>query len=177
MPLPTHILLFSLLISSLFTPPSFSLYANKHDSPEWDEFGSSDFDEELDPGSWRPIFEPESSAADSRWDHDALYYAGLSKLVKAASSGDALTMDEASAAIESTAASGHPHYRSILGFLHAMGQRKERDMVKAFLYHYFAAEGGNTQSKMALAYTYFNQEVRTVYSPHSLFFFFLFFFF
>lgn len=134
-----------------------------HDSPEWDEFGDSDShksDEELDPGSWRPIFEPDSSAAGPGSDADGHYYSGVSKMVKAASSGEVSLMDQAAEEIEAAVAVGHPHARSVLGFLHGAGQMRERNKAKAFMYHYFAADGGNMQSKMALAYTYFKQDVK-----------------
>lgn len=182
------LVVFSLLIFSLFT---VSLYArpfvlflsqedlkdtanspddssssdpSHHDSAEWDEFGDSDAhksDEELDPGSWRPIFEPDSSSgADPGSVADAQYYSGVSKMVRAVSSGEVNLMDEAAKEIEAAVAVGHPHARSVLGFLNGAGQMRERNKAKAFMYHYFAADGGNMQSKMALAYTYFKQEVR-----------------
>ncbi|PON79152.1 Eukaryotic elongation factor 2 kinase [Trema orientale] len=134
-----------------------------HDSAEWDEFGDSDShksEEELDPGSWRPIFEPDSSSAEPASEPDAQYYSGVSKMVRAASSGEEGLMEEGAAEIESAAASGHPHARSVLGFLYGTGQMREKNKGKAFLYHYFAAtEGGNMQSKMSLAYTYYKQDM------------------
>lgn len=69
-------------------------------------------------------------------------------------------MEEAVAEIEELAMEkGNPHAQSVLGFLYGLGQIKERNKAKAFLYHYFAAEGGNSQSKLALAYTYYRQHV------------------
>lgn len=130
------------------------------DSPEWDEFGDADTktDEELDPGSWRPIFETDSDPA-LRSETDALYYSGVSKMVSSASSGDERTMEEAASEIEASAVAGNPHAQSALGFLYGMGQMRERSKAKALLYHHFAAEAGNMQSKMALAYTYSRQDV------------------
>lgn len=68
-------------------------------------------------------------------------------------------MDEGVSEIEAAASYGHPHARSVLGFLHGSGQMREKNKAKAFMYHHFAAEGGNMQSKMSLAYTYFKQDV------------------
>ncbi|KAJ1437785.1 Tetratricopeptide-like helical domain superfamily [Sesbania bispinosa] len=61
--------------------------------------------------------------------------------------------------IEAAAESGYPAAQSVLGFLWGMGLLRERSKGKAFLYHHFAAEGGNMQSKMALAYTYTRQDM------------------
>ncbi|KAI9091998.1 hypothetical protein K1719_027933 [Acacia pycnantha] len=47
---------------------------------EWDEFGDSDYHkckEELDPGSWRPIFESDTATiAESGTESEAIYYSG-----------------------------------------------------------------------------------------------------
>lgn len=138
------------------------------DSPEWDEFGDSDSphksEDELDPGSWRPILEPglttpAAGSADPGAELEVRYSSGLSKMVAAASEGDAQVMEEAVAKIEAAANEGHAHARSVLGFLYGMGMMREANKAKAFLYHHFAAEGGNAQSKMALAYTYSRQDV------------------
>lgn len=128
------------------------------ESSEWDEFGESESksEEELDPGSWRPIVEPESGAING---DESLYYSGVGKMVGAASSGELRLMEEASSEIEAAAKGGDPHARSVLGFLYQMGIGRERDKGKAFLYHYFAALGGNLQSKMALAHFYSRQDM------------------
>ncbi|PKI77827.1 hypothetical protein CRG98_001791 [Punica granatum] len=130
------------------------------DSAEWDEFGESETkpDEELDPGSWRPIFESDSELALAS-EAEELYYSGVDKMVSSVSSGDERPMEAAASEIEASAMAGYPHAQSALGFLYGMGQMRERSKVKAFLYHHFAAEGGNMQSKMALAYTYSRQDV------------------
>jgi SEL1 protein len=39
-------------------------------------------------------------------------------------------------------------------FLSASGYSVQPNDAKAFLFHHFAANGGNLQSKMALAYSY-----------------------
>lgn len=131
------------------------------DSAEWDEFGepeSQKSGEELDPGSWRPIFEPDSPASGTDAPED-LYYTALGKMMSAVSSGDLRLMEDAVADIDQVAAeSGDPHAQSVLGLLYGMGIMKETNKAKAFLFHYFASEG-NKQSKMALAYIYFRQEV------------------
>ncbi|XP_040996581.1 ERAD-associated E3 ubiquitin-protein ligase component HRD3A [Juglans microcarpa x Juglans regia] len=137
------------------------------DNPEWDEFGESDSphksEDELDPGSWRPIFEPGSSSAAGSSDpvpeNDALYISGVSKMLLAASSGDARLTEEAVGEIEATADEGNAHARSVLGFLYGLGMMREKNKAKAFMYHHFASEGGNMQSKMALAYTYLRQDM------------------
>jgi SEL1 protein len=138
------------------------------DSPEWDEFGESDSphksEDELDPGSWRPILEPglatpAAGSADPGAELEGRYSSGVSKMFAAVSSGDARVMEEAAAEIEAAGSEGHAHARSVLGFLYGMGMMRETNKAKAFLYHHFAAEGGNAQSKMALAYTYLRQDV------------------
>ena len=141
------------------------------DSPaDWDDFGDSDAhksEHELDPDSWRPIFEPDSiSTAHSPSESETLYYSGVSKMMSAVSSADVRLMEEAAGEIEAAAESGYPGAQSVLGFLSGMGLLRERSKSKAFLYHHFAAEGGNMQSKMALAYTYTRQDV----SPSFTFF-------
>lgn len=141
------------------SPPADS---TQNDSPEWDEFGDSgspQSEEELDPGSWRPIFEPDPFRPDPANNPDERYYSTVSKLIKSVSSGDTTLMDDAVSEIEESASRGLPHARSVLGFLYATGQMRKQNKAKAFTYHYFASEGGNMQSKMALAYTYFRQDV------------------
>jgi SEL1 protein len=129
------------------------------DAAEWDEFGDSDThksEDDLDPGSWRPIFEPSAEPqSPPQSESDALYYPGVEKLL----SGDLRLMEEGAGEIETAGESGHPAAQSVLGFLWGMGLLRERSKSKAFLYHHFAAEGGNMQSKMALAYTYTRQDV------------------
>lgn len=102
---------------------------------DWDEFGDSDTkrEEELDPGSWRPIFEPDSELADPATDDEAMYYSGVTKMVTAVSSGDPRLMEEAAAEIEAAAAGGYPHAQSALGFLYNMGVTRERNGAKAFM--------------------------------------------
>ncbi|KAK4775503.1 hypothetical protein SAY87_023464 [Trapa incisa] len=130
------------------------------DSAEWDEFGDTETktDEELDPGSWRPIFETDSDQV-LRPEEDSLYYSGMSKMVSSANPGDERLMEVAASEIEASALAGNPHAQSVLGFLYGMGQMRGRSKAKAFLYHHFAAEAGNMQSKMALAYTYSRQDM------------------
>ncbi|KAI4351037.1 hypothetical protein L6164_005426 [Bauhinia variegata] len=131
---------------------------------EWDEFGDSDSnksEEELDPGSWIPIFESDSAApaVELRTESAGLYYSGVEKMMSAVSSGDVSLMEEATGEIETAAEPGYPAAQSVLGFLYGIGHVKEKNKAKAFLYHHFAAEGGNMQSKMALAYKYFRQDM------------------
>ncbi|XP_074310777.1 ERAD-associated E3 ubiquitin-protein ligase component HRD3A [Silene latifolia] len=140
--------------------------ASDSDSSEWDEFGDSESDsdsslssssDDLNSGSWRPVLEPEPES-ESVPDR-GLYYSGLSKLIDAVSSSDVMMMQEASSEIETAAKGGDPHARSVLGFLYQLGIGRERDQAKAFLYHHFAASGGNLHSKMALAHTYARQHM------------------
>lgn len=141
----------------LLNTPNSPDDSTQNDSPEWDEFGDSGSphsEEELDPGSWRPIFEPDQAN-----NPDERYYSTVSKLIKSVSSGDTTLMDDAVSEFEESASSGLPHARSVVGFLYATGQMRKQNKAKAFTYHYFASEGGNMQSKMALAYTYFRQDV------------------
>lgn len=125
---------------------------------EWDEFGDSGSksEDDLDPGSWRPILEPDESNP-SLNNEESLFYSGLGKMVSAASSGEPRLMEEATSEIEAAAKGGDPHSRSVLGFFYQMGMGKERNKAKAILYHAFAAEGGNLESKMALAHIYARQ--------------------
>lgn len=127
-------------------------------SAEWDEFGDSDShksEEDLDPGSWRQIFEPSPTDPQPQSDTELLYYSSVSKLM----TGDARLMEEGSGEIEAAAESGYPAAQSVLGFLWGMGLLRERSKQKAFVYHHFASEGGNMQSKMALAYLYTRQDM------------------
>ncbi|XP_043696360.1 ERAD-associated E3 ubiquitin-protein ligase component HRD3A-like [Telopea speciosissima] len=144
-------------------PPSSAEDESSNDeSSEWDEFGDSDnkSEDELDPGSWRPIFEPDSVAGStSKSDDEGLYYSGIRKMVSSVCSGDPRLMEEATSEIEAAAVGGFPHAQSAFGFLCGTGRLREQDRAKAFLYHHFAAVGGNMQSKMALAYTYFRQDM------------------
>ncbi|XP_040998075.1 ERAD-associated E3 ubiquitin-protein ligase component HRD3A-like isoform X1 [Juglans microcarpa x Juglans regia] len=151
----------------VLTGEDFKQSFSSDDFPDWDEFGDSGSthksEDELDPGSWQPLFEPASpshatGSSNTSTALEALYFSGVSKMVSAASSGDARLMEEAAAEIENAASEGHAHARSVLGFLHGMGLMKQRNKAKSFMYHHFAAEGGNMQSKMALANSYAHQE-------------------
>ncbi|KAF5734566.1 hypothetical protein HS088_TW15G00058 [Tripterygium wilfordii] len=141
--------------------------ADSTSTGDWDEFDDSDSksDEDLDPGSWRSILEPDlvsnSGAASGAVEPDvADYYSGVQKMLEAVSEGEVRLMEEATTEIEAAAAAGNPHAQSVLGFMYGMGQMKERNKAKAFLHHHFASEGGNMQSKMALAYTYLRQDMQ-----------------
>ncbi|GMH14097.1 hypothetical protein Nepgr_015938 [Nepenthes gracilis] len=132
------------------------------DSFEWDEFGdaTSKSEEDLDPGSWRPILETDViTNLEYKTEEEALYYSGLSKIVTSVSVGNPRLSEEGESEIAAAANGGDPHARSMLGFLLRMGMGRERNQAKAFLYHNFAAQGGNLQSKMALAHTYARQEM------------------
>ncbi|XP_014516535.1 ERAD-associated E3 ubiquitin-protein ligase component HRD3A [Vigna radiata var. radiata] len=132
--------------------------AEPDSSAEWDELGDGDShksEEDLDPGSWRPIFEPPSGDPQPLSESDAAYYSAVDKLM----SGNPALIEDGAAEIADAAETGHPAAQSVLGFLWEMGLLRERSKGKAFLYHHFAAEGGNMQSKMALAYKYTRQDM------------------
>lgn len=80
-------------------------------------------------------------------------------MMGAVSRGDVRMMEEGVGEIEEAARGGHAHGQSMMGYLYNMGVLRERSKAKGFMYHYFAAEAGNMQSKMALAYTYTRQDV------------------
>lgn len=130
------------------------------DFNEWDEFGDSDDlrDEDLDPGSWRQMLAQEQVEGGSNRD-DVQYARGVRKMVDGIGDGDPDVLKEAVQDLQVAADRGHPHAQSTLGFLHGSGYGMDKDDAKAYLYHYFAAEGGNFQSKMALAYSYSRQQV------------------
>lgn len=149
--------------------------------PEFDEFIEADAksDYELDPGSWSPIFEADSSPylnfsnghggdgegegegeGEDDISYEEIYYKVVGRMVNAASRGDDRAMAEAASEMEAIAeVTGNPHAQSVMAFLYGMGIMRDRNKAKAFLNHYFATEGGNMQSKMALAYIYFRQHV------------------
>ncbi|WCJ30483.1 ERAD-associated E3 ubiquitin-protein ligase component HRD3A [Euphorbia peplus] len=74
-------------------------------------------------------------------------------MLVAASGGEVRVMEEAVGEIEEAAKAGNCHAQSVLGLM------RERNKGKSFVYHHFGADGGNMQSKMALAYTYSRQDV------------------
>ncbi|KAK6925303.1 Sel1-like repeat [Dillenia turbinata] len=147
--------------SSSFPPSDEDPISSDSSSSDWEDFDSSETkrDDELDPGSWRPIFEPDDTDSKPNTESELVYYSGVSKMVSAASSGEPRLMEEAAAEIEASAEEGNAHAQSALGFLYYIGMARERNKGKGFLYHSFAADGGNAQSKMALAYTYLRQDI------------------
>ncbi|BAT79177.1 hypothetical protein VIGAN_02200600 [Vigna angularis var. angularis] len=127
-------------------------------SAEWDELGDGDAhksEENLDPGSWHPIFKPPSGDPKPLSEFDDAYYSAVEKLMS-----NNLTLTE-DGVVEITigAETSHPAVQSVLGFFWEMGLLRKRSKGKAFLYHHFVAEGGNMQSKMALAYKYTHPDV------------------
>ncbi|RWW08064.1 hypothetical protein GW17_00028524 [Ensete ventricosum] len=139
------------------------------DSAKWDEFGdlepSLTATGDYDPGSWLPIIEstassPLSLVNSSSDPREALYFSGVRHMISAAAAAsDPADMEVAAAEIEAAASAGLPHAQSALGFLYGTGLMRPQSRSKSFLYHHFAAKGGNMQSKMALAYTYFRQHM------------------
>ncbi|KAH0459806.1 hypothetical protein IEQ34_010469 [Dendrobium chrysotoxum] len=132
-------------------------------SADWEEFGDPESisEDDHDPGSWRPIFEPSSAFPSNSSDdaHYSLYFSGVRDMIYAASSGEPSAMDAAASQIEVSASAGFPHAQSTIAFLYGTGLLRRHSRAKSFLYHSFAAEGGNMQSKMVLAYTYYRQDM------------------
>ncbi|KAL6584426.1 ERAD-associated E3 ubiquitin-protein ligase component hrd3a [Orobanche minor] len=143
--------------SSSNQPPPPDEIADFDDFPEFE----SKSDSVIDPGSWSPLFEPDLNLPNPHPDDDneVTYYNGVRKMVEAAAKGEYRIMEEAAAEIEAVAAVGQSHGQSVIGLLYNMGIGREMSEGKAFLHHYFAALGGNMQSKLALAYTYYRQEM------------------
>eukprot|EP00252_Welwitschia_mirabilis_P001496 TRINITY_DN1135_c0_g1_i1.p1 TRINITY_DN1135_c0_g1~~TRINITY_DN1135_c0_g1_i1.p1 ORF type:complete len:678 (+),score=132.79 TRINITY_DN1135_c0_g1_i1:342-2375(+) len=130
------------------------------DSGEWDEFEDAEdrTDEEFNPGSWKRVLE-EAFARENMSEIELMYISGINKMMNAVSEGLPDIMNEAVSDLQQAADAGNAHAQSTLGFLHGIGSGVEQSDAKAFLYHHFAAEGGNYQSKMAMAYTYYRQQM------------------
>uniref|UniRef100_A0A7I4C8R2 ERAD-associated E3 ubiquitin-protein ligase component HRD3A n=2 Tax=Physcomitrium patens TaxID=3218 RepID=A0A7I4C8R2_PHYPA len=149
--------------------PSDSLQGKAEDAPpEWDEFSDSQdsprTDEDLDSGSWSQVLE-EPSIWDSRNTKFAL---GIRKMVEAVDEEDPRMLNNAIEILRSEAVDGNAHAQSTLGFLHWMAIGVPYSDAKAYLYHEFAKEGGNPQSKMALAYRHYrNQEYEKAVKLYS----------
>lgn len=139
---------------------------DRADSAEWDDFGDSEpfrSELDLDPGSWRPILEPDDQTLPrpSADGGDSAYLSAVRKIIYASSEGDTRAMDEVASEIEA-AATDDMNSMSLMGFMYGVGMGKERNKGKAFLYHYFAANCGSLQSKMALAFFYLRQDVSSI---------------
>ncbi|XP_074559732.1 ERAD-associated E3 ubiquitin-protein ligase component HRD3-like [Curcuma longa] len=130
---------------------------------DWDDLGdpdpSSEANDDYDGGSWLPIIDSPFHANSSSDSSEALYSSGIHRMIAAAASSDPSDMLTAASEIEAAASAGFPHAQSALGFLYGTGLVRSQSRPKSFLYHHFAAEGGNMQSKMVLAYTYFRQDM------------------
>ncbi|XP_037452094.1 ERAD-associated E3 ubiquitin-protein ligase component HRD3-like [Triticum dicoccoides] len=141
-----------------------SLPSADGDSEDWDDFAddSPATDPLLSPSSWIPLLDPTTpSPSGDQPDppSDALFVAGVRAMISAASSGDEAAFSTASAQIDAAAAGGHPGAQSALAFLSGAGMARPVCRSRAFLLHKFAADAGDLQSKMALAYAYFRQEM------------------
>jgi SEL1 protein len=147
---------------------------DEEEEEEEEEEDFKDFDDlnpkDLDPGSWKTIAEDYANIEGrkdsgvysfpmSMASEDLLYIEGVRKMLDSASYGDPDTLSDAVSRIREAAEDGHAHAQSTMAFLYGNGIGVEHSDAKAFLYHYFAAEGGNFQSKLALAYGYFRQQV------------------
>ncbi|MCO5608676.1 hypothetical protein L7F22_062890 [Adiantum nelumboides] len=144
--------------------------AGQEASDENDDFNDADdfIVEDLDPGSWKTIAEGYANGEPSEEKGEesasmaaaqALYIAGVRKLLDAVSIGDPDGLAESVDHFQQAAEEGHAHAQSTLAFLHRSGIGVEHSGAKAFLYHSFAANSGNFQSKLALAYSYFRQQM------------------
>ncbi|XP_037425517.1 ERAD-associated E3 ubiquitin-protein ligase component HRD3-like isoform X2 [Triticum dicoccoides] len=141
-----------------------SLPSADGDSEDWDDFAddSPATDPLLSPSSWIPLLDPTTpSPSGDQQDppSDALFVAGVRAMISAASSGDEAAFSTASAQIDAAATGGHPGAQSALAFLSGAGMARPVSRSRAFLLHKFAADAGDLQSKMALAYAYFRQEM------------------
>jgi SEL1 protein len=116
----------------------------KEDSDEWDEFGDMEdiSVDEIDTGSWRKILEETLSRENISSTEEGLYISGVNKMMFAVSEGEPELMKEAISDLHH-AEDGYAHAQSTLGFLYEIGSGVEKSDAKAFLYHHFAAEGGN----------------------------------
>uniref|UniRef100_A0ACD5W4W0 Uncharacterized protein n=3 Tax=Avena sativa TaxID=4498 RepID=A0ACD5W4W0_AVESA len=140
-----------------------SLPSGDGDADDWDDFAddSPATDPLLSPSSWVPLLDPSTpSPSDDEPDSpsDALFVVGARAMISAVSTGDDAAFSTASAQIEAAAAGGHPGAQSALAFLTGAGMTRPVSRSRAFLLHKFAADAGDLQSMMALAYSYFHQE-------------------
>jgi SEL1 protein len=138
--------------------------ADSDDDDGWDDFAddSPAADPLLSPSSWAPLLDPTislPSGDETDSPADALFVAGAREMLSAASDGDDAAFTTAAAQIEASAEAGHPGAQSALAFLTGAGMTRPASRSLAFLLHKFAADAGDLQSKMALAYSYFRQEV------------------
>lgn len=91
--------------------------------------------------------------------HFGQFALGVRKMVEAVNEEDPRMLNEAVEVLRLEADNGNAHVQSTLGFLHWMACGVPYSDSKAYLYHEFGKEGGNAQSKMALAYRYFRNQV------------------
>lgn len=130
------------------------------DQSSYDEFEDHGeyTDADLDPGSWRQVLESgvEQNSGDP---NQAAYFDGVKKMADAFGKGEPGELQDAIRVLQSAADNGHAHAQSTLAFLYGSGTGLQQSEPKSLLYHHFAAEGGNCQSKMALAYYYYRQQV------------------
>ncbi|KAH7315088.1 hypothetical protein KP509_21G033500 [Ceratopteris richardii] len=159
-------------VPSSLSPPSSDVSSTvQQDVPdESDEFDDLEEThlEDLDPGSWKLIVEgyandektmqvKEENA--SLGPEDNAYITGIHKLLDAASLGDPDILAESVSYLAKAASEGHAHAQSTLAFLYSNGIGVKYIDSMAFLYHSFASSSGNYQSKLALAYSYFRQQM------------------
>ncbi|WZY76810.1 hypothetical protein YC2023_023194 [Brassica napus] len=124
----------------------FDNNSTKEDS-DYENFGQKEPkpDQELDPGSWRPVLELNDSVVDPAL---TLYYSALKKMVSAASKGNVSLMEEAVTEVNASASAGDPPAQSVMGFVYGMGMTREANGTKSFQQHQLAAERGNMQLRL-----------------------------
>eukprot|EP00249_Psilotum_nudum_P022952 c28701_g1_i2 orf=217-2274(+) len=131
------------------------------ESSDWDEFGELEDSEEedLDPGSWRSVVGDHPGGGNISAADDTSYRSGVQKMLYAVSAGEPEFLEAAIRDLEQAADQGNAHAQSTLAFLYGSGCGVQHSNAKAFLFHHFAAEGGDFQSKMALAYSYLRLQI------------------
>ncbi|GJN30943.1 hypothetical protein PR202_gb19291 [Eleusine coracana subsp. coracana] len=80
-------------------------------------------------------------------------------MLSAATAGNHEAFSMAASQIEAAAEEGHAGALSVLAFLSGAGMTRPASRSRALLLHKLAADAGDLQSKMALAYSYFRQEM------------------
>ncbi|KAJ3681662.1 hypothetical protein LUZ60_014235 [Juncus effusus] len=133
---------------------SSSLPSDSDSDSDWDDFAAPP-PSSYDP--WLSVLDP--SSAEGGFNSSDNFVSSLSDLISAFSDGDPAAASVAAGRISAAANGGEAAAQSVLGFLYGSGVLRKPDRAKHFLFHHFAAEDGDLHSKMALAYSYFRQEM------------------
>eukprot|EP00246_Nothoceros_aenigmaticus_P013956 TRINITY_DN5091_c0_g1_i1.p1 TRINITY_DN5091_c0_g1~~TRINITY_DN5091_c0_g1_i1.p1 ORF type:complete len:694 (+),score=139.60 TRINITY_DN5091_c0_g1_i1:189-2270(+) len=134
--------------------------SDEEERASYDEFADLGelTDVDLDPGAWGRVLVPDFDQ-EMNDGEQALYWEGVKKMGSAFSKGEHEELQEAIRVLHSAADKGHAHAQSTLAFLYGSGTGLQQSEAKSLLYHHFAAEGGNCQSKMALAFYYYRRQI------------------